>query len=92
MVYDYTMTGDRIHQSSMEAGDRWMLNDAAGNAIRAFDSRGHNLRTEYDALRRPINLFVLGTGGTNSEPRDGRPAMRSCALTEIMRRRISASA
>jgi RHS repeat-associated protein len=69
MVYDYTMTGDRIHQSSMEAGHRWMLNDAAGKAIRAFDSRGHNLRTEYDALRRPINLFVLGTGATNSDPR-----------------------
>jgi RHS repeat-associated protein len=69
MIYDYTMTGDRIHQSSMEAGHRWMLNDASGKPIRAFDSRGHNLRTEYDALRRPINLFVLGTGGANSDAR-----------------------
>ena len=32
----------RIHQSSMEAGERWMLNDVMGKAIRAWDSRGHN--------------------------------------------------
>ena len=41
MRYDYDMLGNRIHQASMEAGERWMLNDVAGKPIRAWDSRGH---------------------------------------------------
>ena len=32
----------------MEAGERWMLNDVMGKPIRAWDSRGHHFRTEYD--------------------------------------------
>jgi RHS repeat-associated protein len=66
MVYDYNMLGRVIHQASMEAGERWTLNDATGNAIRAFDSRGHRSRTEYDALRRPLRTFV--TGADPNEP------------------------
>ncbi len=58
MKYDYDMLGDRIHQSSMEAGDRWMLNNVAGKPIRLWDSRNHVLRTTYDALLRPTQLFV----------------------------------
>src|SRR4029077_3557874 len=27
MVYDYDMAGQRIHQSSMEAGERWTVSD-----------------------------------------------------------------
>ena len=69
LTVDYDMLSQRLHQASMEAGERWMLNDAAGKPIRAWDSRGHNLRTEYDALRRPLNLFVLGTDAGNSDPR-----------------------
>jgi hypothetical protein len=62
------LTG-KIHQSSMEAGTQWGLNDVLGNPIRGWDSRGHNTRTAYDALRRPQNLFVLGTDPVNSDPR-----------------------
>ncbi|HEY1527904.1 MAG TPA: SpvB/TcaC N-terminal domain-containing protein [Candidatus Angelobacter sp.] len=69
MRYDYDMLNNHIHQSSMEAGERWMLNDVAGKPIRAWDSRGHNFRTAYDALHRPTALFVLGTDATNSDPR-----------------------
>jgi RHS repeat-associated protein len=68
LTVDYDMLSQRLHQSSMEGGQRWMLNDAASKPIRAWDSRGHNLRTEYDALRRPVNRFVLGTDA-NSDPR-----------------------
>ena len=60
MRYDYDMLGTRIHQASMEAGERWMLNDVAGKPIRAWDSRGHPFRTEYDELRRPLRSFVKG--------------------------------
>ena len=68
MRYAYDMLGNRIHQLSMEAGARWMLNDVAGKPIRAWDSRGHNFTTTYDALRRPVEQTVRGTT-TESDPR-----------------------
>jgi RHS repeat-associated protein len=68
MRYAYDMLGNHIHQLSMDAGARWMLNDVAGKPIRAWDSRGHNFTTAYDALRRPVEQTVRGT--TNeSDPR-----------------------
>ena len=60
MRYDYDMLGNPIHQASMEAGERWMLNDVSGNPIRAWDSRGHSFRTNYDPLGRPLRSFVTG--------------------------------
>jgi len=30
MRYDYDMLGNRIRQSSMEAGQRWTMNDVTG--------------------------------------------------------------
>jgi Insecticide toxin TcdB middle/C-terminal region len=68
MRYAYDMLGNRIHQSSMEAGQRWMLNDVAGKPIRSWDSRGHNFATSYDALRRPVEQTVRGTT-PDSDPR-----------------------
>src|SRR5262249_51584957 len=44
------------------------LNDVAGKPIRAWDSRGHNFITTYDALRRPVEQTVRGTT-TESDPR-----------------------
>jgi len=58
MRYDYDMLSNRIHQLSMEAGERWMLNDVTGKPIRAWDSRDHQFRTTYDALRRPADSFL----------------------------------
>lgn len=69
MRYDYDMLSNRIHQESMEAGERWMLNDVTGKPIRAWDSRRHNFRTEYDKLRRPLRQFVRGTDADRSDPR-----------------------
>lgn len=69
MRYDYDMLGNRIHQASMEAGERWILSDVLGKPIRAWDSRGHDVRTTYDALRRPTGLLVRGHDTTNSDPR-----------------------
>jgi RHS repeat-associated protein len=60
MRYAYDMLGHRIHQSSMEAGERWTLSDAAGKALRAWDSRGHDFATDYDVLRRPVRTRVAG--------------------------------
>jgi RHS repeat-associated protein len=61
MRYAYDMLGNRIHQESMEAGARWILNDVAGKTIRSWDSRGHNFAAVYDELRRPVEQTVRGT-------------------------------
>lgn len=60
MRYDYEMLGNRIHQASMEAGARWMLNDVLGNPLYAWDSRNYEFHTEYDPLRRPLRHYVTG--------------------------------
>ncbi|HNP51632.1 MAG TPA: SpvB/TcaC N-terminal domain-containing protein [Nitrosomonas nitrosa] len=60
MRYDYDMLSSQIYSTSMDAGERWILNDVAGNPIRSWDSRGHSLRNEYDVLRRPVRNFVQG--------------------------------
>jgi RHS repeat-associated protein len=60
MRYHYDMLQTRIRQSSMEAGERWMLSDVVGKTVRAWNSRGFAFRTEYDELRRPLRSFVAG--------------------------------
>ena len=67
MRYDYDMLGTRLYQASMDAGERWMLNDVAGNPLLAWDSRGHIFSTKYDALRRPMRRFVTGTDAQRSD-------------------------
>lgn len=62
MSCDYDMLGNRVHQASMEAGQRWMLNDVTGKPIRAWDSRKFIRRMTYDALRRLTGLFVSENG------------------------------
>ena len=62
MRYDYDMLGNRIHQASMEAGERWTLNDVTGKPIRAWDSRKFIRRMTYDELRRPTGLYVTENG------------------------------
>jgi RHS repeat-associated protein len=70
MRYDYDMLGTRIHEASMEAGERWVLNDVTDKPIRGWNSRKYAFRTEYDVLRRPLRSFVQG----------GDPAERNAKL------------
>jgi RHS repeat-associated protein len=58
--YAYDARGTRIREAYSDAGTRWLLDDAVGKRVRAWDSRGHVVRTEYDALRRPLRSFVRG--------------------------------
>jgi RHS repeat-associated protein len=60
--YEYDMLGNRVRQTSMEAGGRWMLNDVTGKPLRAWDGRGFGRRLSYDELRRPVGLFVAEDG------------------------------
>lgn len=63
MRYDYNLLGAQIHSASMEAGESWVLNDVGGKPAYAWDSRGHRLRTVYDALRRPAGVYLQEGGG-----------------------------
>ncbi len=59
----YDVAGRQFFGHSMDGGDRWVLTDIAGKAIRSWDGRGHRLRNRYDALRRPTHLFVESPSG-----------------------------
>ncbi|HEY0365774.1 MAG TPA: RHS repeat-associated core domain-containing protein, partial [Pyrinomonadaceae bacterium] len=65
LTQDFDMLGTVIHSSSVDAGDRWMLNNVTGKPIRRWDSRAHMISTSYDVLQRPSYLFV--SEGTNPE-------------------------
>lgn len=69
----YDLLGHNLYSYSMDAGERWMLNNVAGKPIRAWNGRetrydvavplkGHAIRTVYDALQRPTHLYVQPTG------------------------------
>ena len=65
MAYKYDMLGHRVYQNSMDAGERWVLNNLMGNPIHRWDSRGHVFSFEYDAIQRPESIKVQGgDGGT----------------------------
>ena len=65
MRYDYDMLSNRAHQQSMDAGERWMLNDLAGKPLYSWDSRDHRFRTVYDQLRRPVESRLLVEGAAS---------------------------
>jgi RHS repeat-associated protein len=71
MQYDYDIAGNRIHQLSMEAGEKWILNDVACKTIRGWDNPKQpgeprrTFRTEYDPLRRMVRSYVQGFDPTN---------------------------
>ena len=67
MRYDYDMLGTEL-EASMEAGERWMLNEAKGAVRSAPGTSGHAVRTEYDFFHRPLYFFVRG--GDPYEPDD----------------------
>lgn len=83
MRYVHNLLGSRIYQLSMDAGARWLLNDAAGKLIRAWDSRGHNFTTRYDALRRPIEQTVRGTTSSGDAASDPRTLNRDFVIERV---------
>ncbi len=68
----YDIAGQLLFQRSADAGDRWMLHDAAGKPFFAWGSRGFRSRMTYDALRRPVGVFVSAAADTTlaGAPRD----------------------
>ena len=58
MQYKYDMLGNQLYSLSMDAGERWMVNDVMGKPMKSWDSRNHIFRYEYDRLHRPIKTYV----------------------------------
>ncbi|APR86768.1 insecticidal toxin complex protein [Minicystis rosea] len=54
----FAMGGRKLHQKSCDAGERWMLGDAGGAVLRAWDQRLFVRRAQYDEARRVTHLFV----------------------------------
>ena len=62
----YDIAGNLLFQHSMDAGKRWMIHDAAGQPMFAWDSLGRTFRIEYDELHRPVGSFVKGADPANA--------------------------
>ncbi|WP_372950606.1 SpvB/TcaC N-terminal domain-containing protein [Mariniphaga sp.] len=60
MAYKYDMLGHRVYQNSMDAGERWILNNLMGKPIHRWDSRHHVYSFEYDDIQRPESSKVKG--------------------------------
>ncbi|MFE6903604.1 SpvB/TcaC N-terminal domain-containing protein [Streptomyces sp. NPDC057717] len=60
----YDIAGRLLFQRSPDAGDRWTLHNAAGNPLLTWSSRGFRSRMIYDALHRPVGVFVSAVGDT----------------------------
>lgn len=59
----YDMSGAEIFRSSVDAGARWLLADAGGQLLQAWDSREFTVVGSYDELRRPTALAVTDAAG-----------------------------
>jgi RHS repeat-associated protein len=64
MTYDYDMPGTRLHSNSVDAGERWMLNDVLGKTLLGWNSRGFSTQRTYDAARRPLGLYMQPLNGS----------------------------
>ncbi len=66
MQYDYDMSGNIIHEASMDTGQRWMFANVLGNPLHSWDERDFEFQYFYDNLHRPIQSKVLGGDGANN--------------------------
>jgi RHS repeat-associated protein len=64
MTYDYDMLGTRLHSNSVDAGERWMLNDVLGKPLLGWNSCGFATQRTYDDLHRPLGLYVQPLNGS----------------------------
>ncbi|MGD2084944.1 MAG: SpvB/TcaC N-terminal domain-containing protein [Candidatus Aminicenantes bacterium] len=60
--YTYNMAGEKVYTHSVDAGERWILNNVMGNPLHTWNGRGYHSKTRYDELHRPIEIHVEGNG------------------------------
>jgi RHS repeat-associated protein len=66
MHFKYDMLGNKVYQSSMDAGQRWLLINVLSNSLRTWDERNHEFQYFYDTLHRPLLSKVIGGDGTSA--------------------------
>ena len=91
MRYDYDLLGNRIHQASMEAGERWMLNDVGGQADPRLGQPRLLRRMTYDELRRPTDSSSPRTAPSGSPSAPSTAKAQGDAATTIAAGSISSS-
>ena len=64
MQYKYNMLGNMLYSVSMDAGERWLLNDCMGKPVYAWDSKSQQFETVYDVLHRPLTTALIKEGNT----------------------------
>ena len=62
MRYGFAMLGGPVAHAAMDSRGGQGLSDVTGKPVYARNGRGFVLRTEYDALRRPVRIYVAGPG------------------------------
>jgi RHS repeat-associated protein len=67
----YDLLGRPLFQHSPDAGEVWTLPDAGNEPLFRWSDNGFRTRLSYDALRRPVGVFVTASGDTalSGEPR-----------------------
>lgn len=63
MSYQYDMLKHALYQNSMDAGERWMLNNTMARPLMKWDQRSQIFTFLYDALQRPLSARVTGGDG-----------------------------
>lgn len=59
----YDLANHPLHIHNLDAGDRWLVTDAADNLIEARDSKGGVVLHSYDVSNRPVRTWASdGTG------------------------------
>jgi YD repeat-containing protein len=59
----FGVAGSVIHSRSADAGERRTVHRVDGKPLRTWDGRGHHVRTEYDRLHRPVQVWVRAGAG-----------------------------
>ncbi|MEU5962081.1 SpvB/TcaC N-terminal domain-containing protein [Micromonospora parva] len=57
------MHGAGVRSWSAEKGERWVFQDVLGGVRRIWDEHGRTFRTTYDALHRPVGVYVTESAG-----------------------------
>lgn len=62
-----SLSGTVLHTDNVDAGWRLQLHGDAGQALWAWDGRGHRFRTEYDDQLRPVAQFEQASGSDTEQ-------------------------
>lgn len=58
----FDMCGQVLQRSTMDFGQEWLVNDVHGDTLRRWQDHDIQIRTEYDALRRPLTRRYISGG------------------------------